>query len=63
MKRGIVKVNEEVELVGIKEKSHKTIVTGVEMFPKLLDPGQGGDNVCLLLRGGGARRWSSATSS
>ncbi len=48
--RGIVKVNDEVEIVGIKA-SKKTVVTGVEMFRKLLDQGQAGDNVGLLLRG------------
>ena len=48
--RGIVKVNEEVEIVGIKPNK-KTVVTGVEMFRKLLDQGQAGDNVGLLLRG------------
>jgi elongation factor Tu len=51
VERGIVKVNEEVEIVGIKEKSAKTTVTGVEMFRKLLDQGQAGDNVGLLVRG------------
>ena len=51
VERGIVKVNEEVEIVGIKEKSAKTTVTGVEMFRKLLDEGRAGDNVGLLLRG------------
>ena len=51
IERGIVKVGEEVELVGLKEKSTKTVVTGVEMFRKLLDEGQAGDNVGLLLRG------------
>jgi len=49
--RGIVKVNEEVEIVGIREKSTKTVVTGVEMFRKLLDEGRAGENVGLLLRG------------
>jgi elongation factor Tu len=48
--RGIVKVGEEVEIVGIKPTS-KTTVTGVEMFRKLLDQGQAGDNVGCLLRG------------
>ncbi len=48
--RGVIKVNEEVEMVGIKETA-KTIVTGVEMFKKSLDRGQAGDNVGLLLRG------------
>jgi len=51
VERGVVKVSEEVEIVGIKEKSMKTTVTGVEMFRKLLDQGQAGDNVGLLLRG------------
>ena len=50
IERGIVKVGEEVELVGIKP-TVKTIITGVEMFRKLLDQGQAGDNVGLLLRG------------
>ncbi|GAB3486304.1 elongation factor Tu [Amycolatopsis cihanbeyliensis] len=51
VERGKINVNEEVELVGIREKSTKTTVTGVEMFRKLLDSGQAGDNVGLLLRG------------
>ena len=51
IERGVVNVNEEVEIVGIKPKSFKTTVTGVEMFRKLLDQGQAGDNVGLLLRG------------
>ncbi|GAB3249856.1 elongation factor Tu [Nocardioides dilutus] len=51
IERGIVKVNEEVEIVGIRETSQKTVVTGVEMFRKLLDEGQAGENVGLLLRG------------
>ncbi|NIH82692.1 MULTISPECIES: elongation factor Tu [Amycolatopsis] len=51
VERGQINVNEEVEIVGIKEKSQKTTVTGVEMFRKLLDSGQAGDNVGLLLRG------------
>ncbi|MFR9730885.1 elongation factor Tu [Saccharopolyspora sp. MS10] len=51
IERGIVKVNEEVELVGIKDTALKTTVTGVEMFRKLLDEGQAGDNVGLLVRG------------
>jgi elongation factor Tu len=49
---GIVKVGEEVEIVGIKDTS-KTVVTGVEMFRKLLDQGQAGDNIGALLRGVG----------
>src|ERR1700709_1143270 len=51
VERGIVKVSEEIEIVGIREGSTKTTVTGVEMFRKLLDQGQAGDNVGLLVRG------------
>ena len=51
IERGIVKVNEEVEIVGIRPDVTKTTVTGVEMFRKLLDEGQAGENVGLLLRG------------
>ena len=51
IERGIIKVNEEVEIVGIKPKTMKSTVTGVEMFRKLLDEGQAGENVGLLLRG------------
>ena len=51
IERGELKVNQEVELVGIREKSTKTTVTGIEMFRKLLDSGQAGDNVGLLVRG------------
>jgi len=51
IERGVVKVNEEVEIVGIRPGSMKTTVTGVEMFRKLLDEGQAGENVGLLLRG------------
>jgi elongation factor Tu len=50
VERGIVKVGDEVEIVGIKDTT-KTTVTGVEMFRKLLDQGQAGDNVGILLRG------------
>ncbi len=50
VERGIVKVGEEVEIVGLKPTS-KTTVTGVEMFRKLLDQGQAGDNIGALLRG------------
>lgn len=50
VERGIIKVGEEIEIVGIRD-TQKTIVTGVEMFRKLLDQGQAGDNVGLLLRG------------
>ena len=48
---GIVKTGEEVELIGLGEKARKSVVTGVEMFRKILDEGQAGDNVGLLLRG------------
>ena len=51
IERGVVKVNEEVEIIGIREKAQKSTVTGVEMFRKLLDEGQAGENVGLLLRG------------
>jgi elongation factor Tu len=51
IERGKVKVGEEVEMVGIHPEIKKTVVTGVEMFRKLLDEGQAGDNVGLLLRG------------
>jgi elongation factor Tu len=51
VERGIVKVSETVEIVGIKDASQTTTVTGVEMFRKLLDEGRAGDNVGLLLRG------------
>jgi elongation factor Tu len=50
IEKGIVKVGEEVEIVGFRD-TRKTVVTGVEMFRKLLDQGQAGDNVGLLLRG------------
>jgi elongation factor Tu len=48
---GIVKLNEEVEIVGIKDAARKTVVTGIEAFKKNLDQGQAGDNAGLLLRG------------
>jgi len=51
IERGRVKVNEAVEIVGIRPKTASTVVTGVEMFRKQLDDGQVGDNVGLLLRG------------
>jgi elongation factor Tu len=53
IERGVVKQGEEVELVGMSDESRKTVVTGVEMFRKLLDQGQAGDNAGLLLRGVG----------
>ncbi len=51
VERGTVKVSEEVEIVGLKASSRKTVVTGVEMFRKLLDQAEAGDNIGLLLRG------------
>jgi elongation factor Tu len=51
IERGIVNVNETIEIVGIKEAVQTTTVTGVEMFRKLLDSGMAGDNVGLLIRG------------
>jgi elongation factor Tu len=51
IERGKVKVGEEIDMVGIKPEIKKTVVTGVEMFRKLLDEGMAGDNVGLLLRG------------
>lgn len=50
---GVVKVGEEVEIVGIQENVRKTTVTGVEMFRKLLDQGEAGDNIGALIRGVG----------
>jgi len=51
VERGIVKVGDEVEIVGMTEQTKKSVVTGVEMFRKLLDEGQAGDNIGALLRG------------
>jgi elongation factor Tu len=51
VEQGVVKTGEEVEIVGIHKATEKTVVTGVEMFRKLLDQGQAGDNVGCLLRG------------
>src|SRR5690554_279854 len=51
VERGVVKVQDEVEIVGLSEESRKVVVTGVEMFRKLLDQAQAGDNIGLLLRG------------
>ena len=51
VERGVLHVNEEVEIVGIKEESRKTVCTGIEMFRKLLDEAQAGDNIGALLRG------------
>lgn len=51
IERGKIKTGEEVELVGLNPETRKTVVTGIEMFRKILDEGQAGDNVGLLLRG------------
>ncbi len=51
IERGVIKVNEQVEILGMRDEKLTTVVTGVEMFRKLLDEGQAGDNVGLLLRG------------
>ncbi len=51
IERGLILVGEEVEIIGMKEAVDKTTVTGVEMFRKLLDRGEAGDNVGCLLRG------------
>jgi elongation factor Tu len=51
IERGIVKINETVDIIGIREQKQTSTVTGIEMFRKLLDEGQAGENVGLLLRG------------
>ena len=51
IERGVVNSGEEVEIIGMQEEKLKTVVTGVEMFRKILDRGEAGDNVGLLLRG------------
>ena len=51
VERGVLHVNEEVEIVGISEETKKTVCTGIEMFRKLLDEAQAGDNIGALLRG------------
>ncbi|WP_054956066.1 elongation factor Tu [Paenibacillus dakarensis] len=51
VERGTIKVGEEIEIVGINEETRKSVVTGVEMFRKLLDSAQAGDNIGALLRG------------
>ena len=51
VERGVVHVSDTVEIVGIKDESRQVVVTGVEMFHKLLDEGQAGDNIGCLLRG------------
>jgi elongation factor Tu len=51
VEQGVIRVGEDVEIVGIRPKTSRTVVTGVEMFRKLLDQGQAGDNIGVLLRG------------
>ena len=51
VERGVLHINEEVEIVGVKEEVRKVVVTGIEMFRKLLDEAQAGDNIGALLRG------------
>ena len=51
VERGVVKVSDEVEIVGISKETRKTVITGVEMFRKLLDQAEAGDNIGVLLRG------------
>ncbi len=51
IERGVIKINEEIEIVGIIEAPMKSVVTGIEMFRRLLDEGQAGDNAGILLRG------------
>ena len=51
VERGVLKLNDEVEIVGIKEETKKTVCTGIEMFRKMLDEAQAGDNIGALLRG------------
>lgn len=51
IERGILKINDEIEIVGIVEEPMKSVVTGIEMFRRLLDQGQAGDNAGILLRG------------
>ncbi|MBO7335960.1 MAG: elongation factor Tu, partial [Lachnospiraceae bacterium] len=51
VERGTLHLNEEIEIVGIKEETQKKVVTGIEMFRKLLDEAQAGDNIGVLLRG------------
>ncbi len=51
IERGVININEEIEIVGLVEAPLKSVVTGIEMFRKLLDSGQAGDNAGILLRG------------
>ena len=63
VEQGIVRTGEEIEIVGIHKETAKTVVTGVEMFRKLLDQGQAGDNVGCLLRGVEARGHRARTGA
>src|SRR5690606_8359496 len=51
VERGVIKVGDEIEIIGLAEEARKSVVTGVEMFRKLLDSAQAGDNIGALLRG------------
>ena len=51
VERGVIKLNEEVEIIGLTEERKKTVVTGIEMFHKLMDSAEAGDNIGALLRG------------
>ena len=51
VERGVLKLSEEVEIVGLTDEKKKTVVTGIEMFHKLLDYAEAGDNIGALLRG------------
>jgi elongation factor Tu len=51
VERGVVKVGDELEIIGLREENQRTVCTGVEMFHKILDQGQAGDNIGCLLRG------------
>ncbi len=51
VERGVVKVGDEVEIIGLQDEPRKTVITGVEMFRKILDQGEAGDNIGVLLRG------------
>ena len=51
VERGVLKIQEEVEIIGLTEERKKTVITGIEMFRKLLDEAQAGDNIGALLRG------------
>ena len=63
VERGVLHLNEEVEIIGIKEEVQKTTVTGIEMFRKLLDEAQAGDNIGALLRGIQKRRHRKRSGS